>query len=241
MSIRATLTLRPPAPDIDRFRDPADDLPRRRPKRLPDRRRDHDDGRRPDRGDPVGAPGEVVPSLHLTGCVNSGNAGTQPLMRLLERMLRPTVDRLVAERIEEERLDALYRYRVHSDPARLWIHPTAVVNNAIFNTGGGRITVGKYVFFGHNVCVLAGVHEVDKFGLERQQAIPRSGYDIEICEGAWLATNVLVAGPVKIGAHAVVGGGSVVRKDVPPYAVVAGNPARFIRSLARPGGEEPSE
>jgi acetyltransferase-like isoleucine patch superfamily enzyme len=46
---------------------------------------------------------------------------------------------------------------------------------------------------------------------------------------------------VKIGAHAVVGGGSVVRKDVPPYAVVAGNPARFIRSLARPGGEEPSE
>ena len=97
------------------------------------------------------------------------------------------------------------------------------------------------MFFGHNVCVLAGVHEVDKFGLERQQAIPRSGYDIEIGEGAWLATNVLVAGPVKIGAHAVVGGGSVVRKDVPPYAVVAGNPARFIRSLARPGGEEPSE
>ena len=59
----------------------------------------------------------------------------------------------------------MYRYRVHSDPARLRIHPTAVVNNAIFNTGGGHITVGEYVFFGHNVCVLAGVHEVDKFGL----------------------------------------------------------------------------
>jgi hypothetical protein len=52
------------------------------------------------------------------------------------------------ERIKEERLDALYRYRVHSDPARLRIHPTAVVNNAIFNTGGGHITVGEYVFFG---------------------------------------------------------------------------------------------
>jgi maltose O-acetyltransferase len=151
-------------------------------------------------------------------------------------MLKPTVDRLVAERIEEERLDALYRYRVHSDPARLQIHPTAVVNNAIFNTGGGRITVGAYVFFGHNVCVLAGVHEIDKFGIERQQAIPRSGYDIDIAEGVWLATNVLVAGPVTIGAHAVVGGGSVVLKDVPPYAVVAGNPARFIRSLAAPDG-----
>ena len=126
-------------------------------------------------------------------------------MRLLDRLLKPTVARLVATCIEEERVDALYRYRVHSDPTRLTIHPTAVVNNAIFNTGGGRITVGEYVFFGHNVCVLAGVHEVDKFGLERQRAIPRSGYDIEIGEGAWLATNVMVAGPVKIGAHAVVG------------------------------------
>ena len=155
-------------------------------------------------------------------------------MRVLDRLLKPTVARLVAERIEEERLDALYRYRVHSDPTRLKIHPTAVVNNAIFNTGGGYITVGEYVFFGHNVCVLAGVHEVDKFGLERQRAIPRSGYDIEIGEGAWLATNVMVAGPVRIGAHAVVGGGSVVRKDVEPYAVVAGNPARLIRYLTPP-------
>ena len=44
----------------------------------------------------------------------------------------------------------------------------------------------------------------------------------------------MVAGPVKIGAHAVVGGGSVVRKDVEPYAVVAGNPARLIRYLTPP-------
>ena len=155
-------------------------------------------------------------------------------MRWLDQLLRPTVERLVAERIEEEKLDALYRYRVHSDPARLTIDPTAVVNNAIFNTGGGRITVGPWVFFGHNVCLLAGVHEVDKFGRERQLAIPRSGYDIEIGEGAWLATNVMVAGPVKIGAHAVIGGGSLVRKDVEPYAVMAGNPARLIRYLTPP-------
>jgi acetyltransferase-like isoleucine patch superfamily enzyme len=158
-------------------------------------------------------------------------------MRLLDRLLRPTVDRLLDERIQAEGLEALYRYRVHSDPARLHIHPTAVVNNAIFNTGGGHITVGPYVFFGHNVCVLAGVHDIDKFGLERQRAIPRSGYDIDIGEGVWLATNVLVAGPVTIGAHAVVGGGSIVRKDVEPYTVVAGNPARFIKYVSRPAGE----
>jgi acetyltransferase-like isoleucine patch superfamily enzyme len=159
-------------------------------------------------------------------------------MRLLDRLLKPTVDRLLDERIQAEGLEAFYRYRVHSDPARLHIHPTAVVNNAIFNTGGGHITVGPYVFFGHNVCVLAGVHDIDKFGLERQRAIPRSGYDVDIGEGVWLATNVLVAGPVTIGAHAVVGGGSIVRKDVEPYTVVAGNPARFIKYVKRPAGEQ---
>ena len=37
-------------------------------------------------------------------------------MRLLDRLLKPTVARLVATCIEEERVDALYRYRVHSDP-----------------------------------------------------------------------------------------------------------------------------
>jgi hypothetical protein len=78
-------------------------------------------------------------------------------MRLLDRLLKPTVARLVAERIEEERLDALYRYCVHGDPARLRIHPTAVVNNAIFDTGGGYITVGEYVFLGHNASAQSAV------------------------------------------------------------------------------------
>lgn len=158
-------------------------------------------------------------------------------MRLLDRLLGPSVERLVAQRIEEERLDALYRYRVHSDPRRLHLHPTAILNNAIFNTAGGHITVGEYAFFGHNVCVLAGAHDVETFGLERQRAIPRSGYDIEIGDGAWLASNVLVAGPVRIGANAVVAGASVVVKDVEPYAVVAGNPARLVRRLEPPPGD----
>ena len=133
-------------------------------------------------------------------------------MRLLDRLLKPTVDRLIAAYIKEERVDALYRYRVHSDPARLSIHPTAVVNNAIFNTGGGRITVGEYVFFGHNVCILAGVHEVNKFGLERQRAIPRSGYDIEIGEGAYLGAGSVITDPVPSDALAL-GRGRQVNKE----------------------------
>jgi acetyltransferase-like isoleucine patch superfamily enzyme len=131
----------------------------------------------------------------------------------------------------------MYRYLVHGDRARLHLHPTAVVNNALFNVGSGHITVGEYAFFGHNVSVLAGTHDITKFGRERQLAIPRSGHDIVIGEGAWLASNVTVLGPSVIGAHAVVGGGSLVLGDVEPYTIVAGSPARVLRTI--PHGDRP--
>ena len=129
----------------------------------------------------------------------------------------------------------MYRYLVHGDRARLHIHPTAVVNNALFNVGSGDITVGEYAFFGHGVSVLTGTHDINKFGRERQLAIPRSGRDIVIGEGAWLASNVLVLGPCVIGAHAVVGGGSLVLGDVAPYTIVAGSPARVVRTIPHDG------
>ena len=50
----------------------------------------------------------------------------------------------------------------------------------------------------------------------------------------WIGDSVLVKAGVTIGNGAVVGMGSVVTKDVPPYGVVAGNPARFIKSRYAP-------
>ena len=48
-------------------------------------------------------------------------------------------------------------------------------------------------------------------------------------DGVDVGANVVIIGPVKIGHRAVIGAGSVVVKDVPEGAVVAGNPARVIR------------
>ena len=157
------------------------------------------------------------------------------LDRLIMKLLRGPVDALVAEKIAEKvaelKLDALYQHRWHGRPERLKIHETAVVNNALFNVSGGTITVGKDAFFGHDVAVLTGTHDIDKFGRERQLAIPRSGRDIVIGEGAWVASNAMVLGPCVIGANAVVGGGSLVMGDVAPYTIVAGAPARVLRTI----------
>jgi acetyltransferase-like isoleucine patch superfamily enzyme len=156
------------------------------------------------------------------------------LDRLLRRVLARPVRALVDQALDERRLDdndGLYRYRVHGDRSRLHIDPTAVINNALFNVSGGEVTVGRHAFFGHNVCVLTGTHDIEKFGRERQTAIQRSGRDVVVHEGAWLASNVLVLGPCEIGAHAVVAAGSLVIRDVAPYTVVAGSPAAVLRTL----------
>jgi acetyltransferase-like isoleucine patch superfamily enzyme len=165
------------------------------------------------------------------------------LTRIMARLLRPVVRRLVAEEVNRYSHggddNPLYRYQVHGKLERLDIDPTAIVNNALFNVSGGTITVGRYAFFGHNVAVLTGTHDITKLGRERQTTFPRTGRDIVIAEGAWLASQALVLGPCRIGKHAVVAAGSLVIEDVPAYAVVAGRPATVLRSLTPPPGETP--
>jgi acetyltransferase-like isoleucine patch superfamily enzyme len=130
---------------------------------------------------------------------------------------------------------ALFRPLIYGDPGRLHVHPTAVVNNALFNLSSGEITVGEYAFFGHTVSVLTGTHDWTKFGAERQVAVPKSGRDVVIEEGAWVSSNAIVVGPCRIGAHSVVGVGSLVLRDVEPYSIVAGSPAKVLRKIPRPG------
>ena len=159
------------------------------------------------------------------------------LDRVIARMVRGPVEALVAQKVAEQvaelKLDALYSYRWHGDRSRLHIPDTAVVNNALFNMSGGTITLGEYAFFGHDVAVLTGTHDIELFGRDRQLGFPRSGRDVVIGDGVWLASHVLVLGPVTIGEHAVVAAGSLVREDVEPYTVVAGRPAKVVKKIVR--------
>ena len=65
----------------------------------------------------------------------------------------------------------------------------------------------------------------EKYALHHYEWRPKTviGHDV------WIGEGVFIKGGVTIGHGAVVGMGSVVTKDVPPYAIVAGNPAKIIR------------
>jgi acetyltransferase-like isoleucine patch superfamily enzyme len=162
--------------------------------------------------------------------------------RLVRRLCAHSLEALVREAVSAQvasvMKDLLHQPLVYGDTTRLHIHPTAVVNNALFNLSSGEITVGQHAFFGHGVAILTGTHDFTKFGAERQVAVPKTGRDVVIGEGAWLASFAIVVGPCSIGEHAVVSVGSLVLDDVAPYTVVAGSPATVRRTIPRPDDEQ---
>ena len=121
--------------------------------------------------------------------------------------------------------------RVIGPPDRLQVSPQAFSNNFLANTNSGFITIRQNVFFGKDVALITGTHDYHTYGRERALTYPSSGYDILIAEGAWIGTRAMIIGPCRVGCHAIVAAGSVVVGDVPDYTLVAGVPARAIRTL----------
>lgn len=92
-----------------------------------------------------------------------------------------------------------------------------------------KVTIEKDAFTGHNVALLTGGHDPNKFGIARKASTTKG--PIHICEGVWIGSFAIILGGVTIGKHAVIGAGAVVTKDVPEYEVWCGVPARFIKKI----------
>jgi acetyltransferase-like isoleucine patch superfamily enzyme len=94
----------------------------------------------------------------------------------------------------------------------------------------GQVTIEDNVFFGHEVMILTGAHDYNKFGLDRQLSV-MEGKPVTIKTGVWIASRAIILPGVIVGEHSVVGAGAVVTKNVPPYTIVAGNPAKVIKTI----------
>lgn len=94
------------------------------------------------------------------------------------------------------------------------------------------VQIGNGVFVGHNVSFINDLYPraVNTDGSLQTEA-DWSVVETVVEDGASIGTSVTILGGVRIGAGALVGAGSVVTRDVPPGAVVAGNPARILRML----------
>lgn len=82
---------------------------------------------------------------------------------------------------------------------------------------GAKVTVSQYSY------ICNGTHDLCKDNL------PLMVGDIRIGHNAFLGAKCLILPGIHIGEYAVIGAGSVVTKDVPPYNIVGGNPAKFLK------------
>jgi hypothetical protein len=104
-----------------------------------------------------------------------------------------------------------------------------------------KLFVGKFCMFAHDVIILAGgEHDPSRvtcYPMRKGVAFEKSKGDLDseskgsviIGNDVWVGAGAIILSGVKIGDGAIVAAGAVVTKDVPPYSIVGGNPAKLIR------------
>jgi acetyltransferase-like isoleucine patch superfamily enzyme len=108
-----------------------------------------------------------------------------------------------------------------------------VGNGTSFNAGcyigcSARIEIGQDCMFGPNVCLVDADHGTRSAELPMRLQ-PLICSPVTIGNDVWVGGNATICKGVTIGDGAVVAAGAVVTHDVPPYAIVAGVPAKVLR------------
>jgi acetyltransferase-like isoleucine patch superfamily enzyme len=112
-------------------------------------------------------------------------------------------------------------------PYRIRIGDNVTLNEWVYLSGYGQLEIGDNVLIANRVTILTSSHGFkDKNCFIRKQGI-ESG-QVCIKQDVWIGTNATILMGVIIGEGAVIAAGAVVTKDVPPYTIVGGVPARSI-------------
>lgn len=114
-----------------------------------------------------------------------------------------------------------------SDGRNILIGEFCHINERVFIQGA---TIGNYVMIAPGVSILNNSHEYSRVDIPmiKQNMIIDS--NPVIGDDVWIGRNVVVLHGVKIGKGAIIGAGAVVTKNVEPYSIVGGVPAKVLRS-----------
>lgn len=102
----------------------------------------------------------------------------------------------------------------------------------IFQSTYGKIRIGNHVMFGPGVNIHGGNHRIREIGTHLDDVSPKKDGDdgvVTIGDDCWIGANAIILSNVTIGEGSVIGGGSIVTKDVPPYSIYTGSHAPQIR------------
>ncbi len=112
---------------------------------------------------------------------------------------------------------------------------TVTIGNDVFignyaNLSVADLTIGDYVMLAPRVGIVGGDHKFDIIGIP----IRSTGRDVEksvhIKKDCWIGYNSTILHGVTVGEGSIIAANSLVTKDVPPYTIWAGHPAKFLRN-----------
>lgn len=166
-------------------------------------------------------------------------------MNVLRKLIRPSVVRLatIAARLADEGklatlrrqlascgAGAVLRYPLHVEqPAKVSLGAGVSLNPFTHIWGGGGVEIGDRTMIASHVAISSLTHDPDSPEMHGSLVAK----PVRIANDVWIGAHAVIVPGVSIGEHAVVAAGSIVLADVPPYAVVAGVPARLVRMKPR--------
>ena len=112
-----------------------------------------------------------------------------------------------------------------------------IPKNAVIYCTEAPLTIGNYVVFGPAPTLLTGDHRTDVVGqymFDVREKAADSDMPIVIGDDVWVGAHVTILKGVTLGRGSVVAAGAVVTKSFPPYSIIGGVPARFIKARFTP-------
>lgn len=93
----------------------------------------------------------------------------------------------------------------------------------------GQVTIGRDVMMGPEVVIYTSGHRFDRTDIPMMDQGSTEMRPVTIGNDVWIGRRVIIMPGVTIGDGCVIGAGAVVTKDIPPYSVVGGVPAKILK------------
>ena len=111
--------------------------------------------------------------------------------------------------------------------------PVSIGPGATIYAAGAKLIIKKHVITGPNLTIITGDHKyiVGRW-IDSVKANEKEDFydqDVTIEEDVWIGANVTILKGVTVGRSSIIAAGALVIKDVPPYSIVAGVPAKVIK------------
>lgn len=149
----------------------------------------------------------IVFKLHLTGCIPS-------------HCYRKFVYRLFGIKIG--RGSTLHMKARFYDPRNISIGEDSIIGEGAVLDGRDKLVIGNHVDIATDVMIYNSQHDVN------QENFVATNAPVKIEDYVFIGPRAIILAGVTVGRGAIIGAGAVVTKDVPPYAIVGGVPAKII-------------